>query len=225
MAYKRRRFVRRRFVKRRRLGRRRAAPYGGFIKSAAWAAKQIWKLKGLVNSEMYKLDTVWTPALMTNGFCSLIPKIAIGDGDSDRTGNSIFARSFNFSGQLTHNATGANNQVVRISVIMDTQQIGDTSPSYTDIYETTSPYAHLNSNTVGRFKVLFSQTYVVNNYDKNLALVRINLPMRHHIRYNGSAITDIQRGGLYICAACDEPGTADKMPLIGGEHRLSYHDN
>lgn len=224
MAYKRRRTTRRP-MKRRRGFKRRRTGWGGYLKTGMSLARQVWKLKGLVNSEMYKLDTVWAPAAMTNGFCSLIPKIAIGDGDSDRTGNSVFVRAFNFKGQLTHNAAGVNNQVVRVSVIIDQQQIGDTSPSYTDIYESVSPYAHLNSVTVGRFKVLWTQTYVVNNYDKNLALININLPMRHHVRYNGSATTDIQRGGLYICASCDEVGTADKFPTIAGEHRVSYHDN
>lgn len=188
-------------------------------------AKELWRLKGLVNSEMYKLDQAQTPFNLTAGLVSGRCAVAIGDGDSDRTGNSIFVRAYNFKGVLTHNATGQNNQTVRISVVIDNQQIGDTVPAYTDIYESNSPFAHLNSNTVGRFKVIFSRTYIVNNYDNNAQLVNINLPMRHHVRYNGSATSDIQKGGIYICYSCDEVGAAGTFPTLAGEHRLSYHDN
>lgn len=223
MAFKRRRaFVKRRFVKRRRLGRRKA-PYGGFIKSAAWAARQIWKLKGLVNSEMYKLDTAWATSAITQGSTSHRTGVAQGDGDGERTGNSIFVRAYNFKGIITRNSSGASIQTVRISLIIDTQQVGDTNPSYTDIYESVSPFAHLNSNTVGRYKVLWTQTYVLDSVQRPFALVNINLPMRHHVRFNGTSASDIQRGGIYMCFATDEPGV--NQPSIAGEHRLSYHDN
>lgn len=222
MAFKRRRATRRP-MKRRRGFKRRRTGWGGYLRTGMSLARQVWKLKGLVNSEMYKLDQVWSPGALTNGLVSSRVGITVGDGDSDRTGNSVFARAYNFSGSLTHNASGSNNQVVRISIVIDQQQISDTAPSYTDIYESVSPYAHLNSATVGRFKVIFSQIYVVNNYDKNLAMVRINLPMRHHVRYNGTTSADIQKGGIYFCVGCDEP-TAN-TPVLAGEHRLSYHDN
>jgi len=73
--------------------------------------------------------------------------------------------------------------------------------------------------------VLYSHVFTVDAHNRQTALFNINLAMRHHCRYNGAANTDIQKGGLYICAACDEPGAAELMPSIAGEHRLSYHDN
>lgn len=185
--------------------------------------REIWRLKGLVNSEMYKLDTAWSSVAMTTGAVSNVVGVAQGDGDNQRSGNSIFVRNYNFKGSIVHNAAGSNTQFVRVSVVMDTQQVGDTNPAYTDIYESASPYAHLNSNTVGRFKVLYSRIITVNNNDKTSSLVSINLPMRHHVRYNGTAGTDLQKGGIFFCSSVDEP-TAN-MPTISGEHRTSYHDN
>lgn len=223
MAYKRRRYGSRRPMKSRRYKRRRVGGFGGYVKTAAWAAKQIWKLKGLVNSEMLKKDTAFTPTALSTGAVEHITAVAQGDSDSTRTGNSIFVRSWNFSGSIIKNTSGANTQFVRISVVMDTQQQSDTTPTYTDIYESASPYAHLNSNTVGRYKVIFSHIYSVNSSDHTAVAVKINIPMRHHVRYNGSASTDIQRGGLYLCSSTDEPGA--NMPTWQGEHRLSYHDN
>lgn len=188
-------------------------------------ARELWRLKGLVNSEMLKKDVVFAPGTIVQGSIVSIAAIAQGDTDSARTGNSIFCRSYNLNGSITHNTTGQNNQVVRVSVVQDNQQIGDTSPTYTDIYESSSPYAHLNSDTVGRFKVLWSRTYTVNNYDKNNAMVKINVPMRHHVRYNGTTANDIQKGGLFLCLSCDEVGAAGLFPSFQGESRLSYHDN
>ncbi|AXH75408.1 MAG: capsid protein [Cressdnaviricota sp.] len=190
---------------------------------ASLAYNGVKKLRGLVNSELYKLDTAWASAAITNGFCSHRTAIQLGDGDDSRTGNSVFVRSYNFKGILSRNAAGANTQTVRVSIIIDTQQVSDTVPTYTDIYESLSPFAHLNSNTVGRYKILFTRTYVLDSVQKDSALVNINLAMRHHVRYNGVNSSDIQKGGIYMCVACDEPSA--NMPSIAGEHRLSYHDN
>lgn len=222
MAYKRRRTTRRP-MKRRRGFKRRRTGWGGYLRTGMSLARQVWKLKGLVNSEMFKYDVAFTPTSVTTAPITNLCAVAQGDGDAARTGNSIFCRSWNFSGSLIHNSSGATTQFVRISVIMDSQQISDTLPTYSNIYESSSPYAHLNSDTVGRYKVLFSQMYMVNNSDKAAVPVRINLPMRHHVRYNGAASGDIQRGGLYLCIATDEP-TAN-YPTWQGEYRLSYHDN
>lgn len=190
---------------------------------ASKALRGVWKLKGLVNSEMFKYDVAFSSTAISTAPVTNVCAIAQGDGDGARTGNSIFARAFNLSGALRWNPSGSNIQMVRVSVIMDTQQISDGLPTYTDIYESSSPYAHLNSNTVGRYKVLFSRMYIVNNSDRTGCAIKINLPMRHHVRYNGSATTDIQKGGLYLCVVSDEP-TAN-VPTWQGEYRLSYHDN
>lgn len=226
MAYGKRKMYRRKTLRRtRRAGRSWYNRKYSAMDMGKMALSQIWKLKGLVNSELYKLDTVYANGVIGQGSVVSLHPIAIGDGDNQRTGNSVFVRSWNFKGLLGHNALGNLNQTVRLSVVMDTQQIGDTAPAYTDIYESASPYAHLQSNTVGRFKVLFSRTYTLDAAQALTRLVNINLPMRHHVRFNGSASTDIQKGGLYFCISSDETGAAGLFPYIQGESRLSYHDN
>lgn len=192
--------------------------------ASKYALSQIWRLKGLVNSEMYKLDGSIGPSnITTSGSVTHLTPVAQGDGVGARTGNSIFVRSWNLKSLLSRTTAGDAAQYVRISVVMDTQQIGDTAPAYTDIYSASTPYSHLNPATVGRFKVLWSRCY---NLDVGAVLsksVMINLPMRHHVRYNGSASTDQQKGALYLCYVSTQ-GTSD-YPVITGEARLSYHDN
>ena len=43
-----------------------------------------------------------------------------------------------------------------------------------------------------------------------------------HIRYNGTADTDIQKGGLYILFISDQ---ASDYPTCDYQTRLGYHDN
>lgn len=188
----------------------------------AWQG--VWKLKGLVNSEMLKKDVTesGTPVTTAGAYSVNLSPIAQGDGPSDRTGNSVFARSLNIKGQIIFNASGSTTQFMRVAVVLDTQQVGDTSPAYTDLYSSAAYNAHVNVNTAGRFKILYSKTIETDSVNNLARPLLINIPMRHHIRFNGTASTDIQKGGIYILASGSE---ATNGPYIRYESRLSYHDN
>lgn len=227
--YKKRRYP----VRRRRRPARRGYNWGGMSKfyktvaentsmDAVWAA--INGLKGLVNSEMHKFDSaaITNSNILNTGNVDGLCKVAVGDTFADRTGNSIYARALNINGLLSWNSASATGpQYVKLSVVKDMQQVSDTDPAYGDIYESTTTLGHLNSATVGRFKILWTRTYVL-QYDRQQIPFKINLPMRHHIRYNGTAGTDIQKGDLYITYL----GTSsNNYPLISYRSRLSFHDN
>lgn len=219
------------YRRRRRYGRRStyADSFNTFSRSlnkyynqdAVWTA--IDKIKGLINSEMYKFDVVNSAVNMPDtGSLTGISAIAQGDGSGARTGNSVFARSVNLKGAITWNSTSASPQVARCSIVMDKQQVGDTTPGYTDIYSAAGPYSHLNANTVGRFKVLYTRTFELNSQTQQIPF-QINLPMRHHIRYNGANTTDIQKGGLFLVFTSSQ--ATNNFPTISYDCRLSYHDN
>ena len=216
---KRRRFAKRRFNRAKKAG----WSYSNAFAMAKSALSQIWKIKGLINSEMFKLDSTSniitidgnTPASYA------ITNVAQGDGEGQRTGNSIFCRAYNLKGYLVKAATPTNT-MVRIAVIMDIQQVGDTAPTWSNIYESTSVNAHLNSDTVGRYKILFNRLYRMDTSKINTP-VFINIAMRHHVRYNGTASTDIQKGGLWLLVSSDQTSTSS--PTFVYDSRLSYHDN
>lgn len=188
---------------------------------ARQAVQGVHYLKGLVNSELNKSDfgALTTPTNVTSQ--SLIHMTAVDQGDSDqtRTGNSIYVRSLNGTVAFEKN-TSANATYIRFMIIKDTQQIGDTTPIISDVLES-DWMSHLNSDTVGRFQILRS-CYIHLNSDIPTRIKRFNLPMRHHIRFNGTAAGDIQKGGLYLLALSNE-GTA--IPNLRYNFRLSYHDN
>lgn len=205
---------------------------GGFSlasawKTAKWAANAAWKLKGLVNSEMLKFDTneVGTIVTTSGTYQSHLTAIAIGDTDTTRTGNSIFVRAVNIKGRVVYNATaGVAPTFLRLMVVIDTQQVGDTLPSIGSVIDTASGgyQAHMLNTTVGRFKVLYSKILVNDSIQRTVVPFELNFPMRHHVRYNGSNSTDIQKGGIYVLAISSE---ATNGPKLIWNARVSYHDN
>ena len=176
-------------------------------------------LRGLVNSEMYKNDTNWTATtLSTSGVIAANAcAIAQGDGISGRTGNSILVKSVNANLLFDF---GTVDNMVRLMFFIDKQQISDTTPSVTDILESASPTAFLNKNTVGRFSVLYDQKFVLDSAQHRLQIKKVHLGLQHHVRYNGTASTDIQKGSIYMLViASGSDGT------WAGDLRCNYHDN
>lgn len=217
-----------RYRRRRRFYRRRkpvpwyAKKYSlGSLASKAWSGVKY--LKGLVNAERYKLDTsATTTDILNTGTVVHLSAVAQGDGDSARTGNSIFARSLLVRGFWTWNSTAAAPQQVRVSVVQDLRQISDTAPGFTDIYAGANVQSFLNTATVGSFKVLRTLSFSINDMVPERRF-QIKIPMRHHIRYNGTASSDIQKGGLYLVMSSDQ--TTSNGPTMTWISRLSYHDN
>lgn len=187
------------------------------------AIKGVNYIRGLVNSEMYKLDTAVTGTVPDSGAVTHITALAQGDGEGARTGNSIFVRSINWKGQVYRTTSGNANQTFRVMVIMDNQQLTDSSPGVTDILQSATVYSHLNKNTVGRFSVLANKVFMLSSTGDLGKNLNINIPLKHHVRYNGSASTDIAKGGLYVLCISDQASA--NYPSIQSEVRVSYHDN
>lgn len=188
------------------------------------ALKGVWYLKGLVNSEKYKSDVADTGTIVVNtgAYGTLLTGVATGDGDNQRTGNSIFARSLNIRGQAIYNPLGTNPHFLRVSVVMDLQQIGDTGFSYATVYANGDYNAHLNAVNVGRFKILWTRLYKFDDQNNIAHNFVANIPMRQHLRFNGTASSDVQKDHIYIVASSSEPTNGPKLVW---NSRLTYHDN
>lgn len=218
---------RRRTYRRRRSSRRRSPQYttmGSAYHLAKQASKGVWYLKGLVNSELLKSDDVGSGTLATTGTVINLCTIAQGDSDANRTGNSILVRSSDLRLKLSRDISVGNaTQLIRVALVMDSQQIGDTDPTHAQIYAGTGPLTHLNADSAGRFKILWSKIFTLDNVDTFVKYTKWYKKMRHHVRYNGGSGTDIQRGGLYLVMSSDQ--TSSGFPSYEFSHRLSYHDN
>lgn len=187
---------------------------------ASAAYNGLWRLKGLVNSEMHKLDVSVSTSVTDAGSVTHLSGVAQNDTVAGRTGNSIYVRALNLKCTAAKNGS-ATQSFFRVAIVQDTQQISDTVPAYSDIYEAADVNAHLNTNTVGRFKILYDKKLCF-DASNSVQEWEINLPMRHHVRYNGTANTDEQKGALYLAMVSNETTNGVQF---AARSRLSFHDN
>jgi len=211
----------RRFVRKARPMRRRRYAK----KSPAYKALRMVKtIKRTYNPEVKKKDMGQSDySAGTTAGVIAITGIAQGDTNLTRNANKILAKSVIAKGWIKHNNTATDGQVVKVWLIQDKQQVGDTSPTAANIFtvaanSVTSP---LNPDTVGRFKILWSKTYIVDPSSEIKTLYmfkRLSLP----IRYNGTADSDIQKNGLYVVYASSDN---TNKPTLTIDIRTSFYDN
>lgn len=188
------------------------------VASAAW--RGVKYLRSLINVEHQKVDQQVNTTISNTPNITHITAIAVGDAEGSRTGNSVLLKYLYLKHYYTIN-TSANFTRLRVVVVRDKQQIADTAPAYTDVYETTSTISLLNKNTVGRFDILYDRLVNMDaqrpsaSWDK---YIRLN----SHVRYNGTANTDQQKGAIYLMVVSDQ---AVNTPTAVIQTRLMYIDN
>jgi len=221
----RRRYGRRRVRRFRRRGARGGMPRLSNLQRALWMAKLAWRgvraIRGLVNAEKHFTDTSFSTAISNSGAITHLSAVAQGDTNATRTGNSIFSRMIFAQGVFTLN-TSADEDTVRVIVFSDKQQIGDTTPAVTDVLTSASINSPLNVTTLGRFQILKEFRRTFTSAGVNRGTYKFAIPMRHHVRYNGTASSDVQKGGLFVLLIASQPTNT-----LGhsAEWRLTFYDN
>lgn len=188
------------------------------------ALKNTRYLKGLVNSEMNHVDsTITLGAAQSN--TTHITAIAQGDTAATRTGNSILLRNIYLRGIAEINAAVTATTRITFALVKDKQQHSDTSPTVADVFTSnTNPESMLNLNNVGRFKVIWRKTINLSIVAGGRNCIEINKywKLYDHVRYNGTATTDIQKNGYYLMILTSEPAN---YPIVSLTSRVGYHDN
>lgn len=201
------------------------ARYGNYWKNAKWLYKQVMYLKRMVNVEVKKFDAVVASTNITStGAVYPLHEMAQGDTDQTRDGNSIKPLYNLLKINLVNNATAVNTRV-RLLLVKDLQQVADTTPAVTDILDNSVASlvdGPLNNATVGRFKVLIDKTYTMTSVAKPVLNPKWYTKLFGHIRFNGAASTDIQKGGLFLVAVSDQ---ATNYPTFSFNTRLGFTDN
>lgn len=157
----------------------------------------------------------FTTALSAAGAVTHMTTIAQGDTALTRDGNKLTLKSciIKASFVLSPDAGGATLPdvgLVRFIVFQDTQQVADGIPAVTDVLETASATSLYNKSIEGpkRFKILWDKLFTIPVYGSSnvtatnqlggKVLKRWIFPTRKQVYYNGPALTDIQRNGLYF---------------------------
>lgn len=189
-------------------------------------ARTAWSgLKGiraLINAEKHFTDFSSTAVLpAAGGVLVAYHQIAQGDGNGQRTGNSILVNNVQFRCYVAKDPS-ATNSLCRVMLVHDKQQIADTLPGVTDILASANPLAPLNRSNLGRFTVLQSKTFSLTSSMSSRKFSLFKKFKQHHIRYNGTTVNDVQKGGLYVIMVSNE---ATYRPTYDFQATTAYYDN
>lgn len=184
----------------------------------------VWYLKGLVNAErkFHDIDTNFTTS--SAGTLTRLTNVAQGDTQSTRTGNSLFIRTLYTRGRIAMN-TAVAEATVRLILLIDKSET-TAAPAVGDILQTigtgSAPFSSLEITNMGRFKILKSKMFTLNNTGANSLPYKFFIRLRHHTRYNGPLSTDFGRGQIYLLAISDQ---GVSLPSVSIYNRASYYDN
>lgn len=193
---------------------------------AKQAAKDIWYIKGLVNSEMMHADYAYGPGtnIPNTGFITNITALSQGDGPNNRTGNSVLLRNLSYRFKLDINTSVTSNTTILMMLVKDTQTEADGIPAVTTILQSSTTWSLMNLLTAGRFKIIKRRNYTLTPASGGRPSFEIKgyHKIYDHIRYNGTTANDIQKNGYYMLWLSSE---TSNYPTIVGSMRIGYHDN
>lgn len=196
--------------------------------SVATLAKDIWYLKGLVNAEKkYHDGSLAYTNVDYSGTSTLLSltDISQGDSQSTRDGLSCFVRHVSINGQIVNNVS-ASSAIVRVIVFKD-KNANPATVAVSDLLQnsgaSTSVIARMKYPEARyRFQVLSDKKHTLNTAGVVHKTFAINLPMRHHVRYTGSAGTDLGKGHIYVLVISD---LLANLPICQLSWRVMYYDN
>jgi len=213
-------------------------------------AKRVMQLSKIVKNqapELKHFDAAlsFTDVADTAGGISHLTAIAQGTDNLLRIGDEITVRKIYIQTRVILSSGSVpilplDTNFCRFILVQDLQQIGDTSPTVSQMFAvTSSPQTPLlNIDSLGRFKILWMSplklfTMMASKYDDGVISAQYSNPTQSPIddawitvntkvRYNGSASTDIQKNGLYLVCLSSLPGdTLDADGFV----RLAYTDS
>uniref|UniRef100_UPI004048C568 hypothetical protein n=1 Tax=Rheinheimera sp. TaxID=1869214 RepID=UPI004048C568 len=211
-------------------------------------AQKVVKLTKLVKGlkpEVKYVDTSLTTnnVPVATGSVILLSGIAGGTGVNQRVGDLVTSLWWNLNVSLTNtssfNATNENPSY-RFYIVRDNQQVGDTAPTGADLVDQPSlpkiQLLNVATTMQKRFQVLFDSKPQIlfagtgvaaqNNSVVFPAKLQFNIKGRKKapIRFNGTAASDIQKGGLYLFFYTDVVVAAADALDFTGTSRVAYHD-
>lgn len=231
MAYK--RYYRKRNY-RRRAPRRAAAKkslvtWGNAWKLAKTVAPYIAPMIGLNPEKKVKATSFNTTASYDSPIITSLVDIATGDDYNARDGRSLLFKKA--TGMLRIQAVAASteiNQLVRVIVF---RWNDDTTPTVSDILFNAgtgvdAPFRMYNKWET-KFSVIQEKNFLLSNdvsNGRNGKLVKINAMSNTHVKYDGTASTDVSSNNIYIMILSNILST-NSPPQVYGEVHTFYNDN
>lgn len=189
-------------------------------KSTRAIAKRGFRLaKTLASTREVKYETsgVATTGSITTGVVNNLLPISQGDSANTRDGNQITLRSLRLNGLFSNNngTTITDSLAYRIILFQDKQQVSDMSPQVSDVLSQASVIGMYNyPDVVKRFKILYDRSFTINAqaadgtsgpYTVQKTWTHWLFPTMKNVKFNGTAGSDLQKGGVYMLMISDSP--------------------
>jgi hypothetical protein len=173
---------------------------------------------------MHKDFTYSAQAISNTGLVTHLTAITQNDTIEGRTGQSLLLRNITYRGRFEINSSVTSNTAITMIIFRDNQQVSDTSPVITDVLSSASPQSLNALNTLGRFKIIHRKTFLLTPASGGVPAREFvkSFNLYKHVRYNGTASTDIQKNGYYVAFISSE---STNTPTFTGTFRIGYHDN
>lgn len=192
--------------------------------------QQVKSLQRVVKNIAPELKTLEINTNVTNltssGSIQHVTAIAQGDDVSDRTGNTIDLREIYMQSAFTIGSEASASTSFRIAIVRDTQQISDTTPSVTDVFSSANPLiAFPNIANRQRFNYMYLSPIICMTQISNGGFGinhKFDWKGISKVSFNGTATTDIAKGGIYILFLTDSgASTMDFVSRV----RLTFSDS
>jgi len=189
--------------------------------------QQLKSLQRVVKALSPEVKTIEVNTNVTNltssGSIQHVTAIGQGDDVGDRTGNTIDLKEIYMQSSFTLGSDGTSGASFRIAIVRDTQQVADTTPAVVDVFSSANPLVAMpNIGNRERFKFLYMSPIVPINQLANWGMNhKFDWKGNYKVMYNGTASSDIQKGGIYILFLTDAGGnTMDFVSRV----RLTFSD-
>jgi len=175
----------------------------------------------LINVEKKLVDYQLSASADTTPIVQNLAAIDQGDAQHQRSGNSIRPQYITVKGSCSIHGS-STTALLRYVILQDKQQVADTAPSYTDVFESASPVAFMKKTSFGRYSILKDMLIPLGSQENQIQKIDFTMQLNGHIFFNGSATSDIQRNGLWLMVVSDQ---ASNAPGILVNHRMRFTDN
>lgn len=162
----------------------------------------------------------------TTGAVTLINGIATGTDFNARIGRKIVMKSLYMRGWFRNVDLTCSDSAIRIVAVYDAQTNG-AAPTWSDVFTTSDPLAHINLNNRDRFKILYDKSTTLGGISNaatqafstsgSHGQIKKYLKLNHEVIFSGTGATvgSIASGSIYILTL----GTA--APNDGGYVTIS----
>lgn len=197
---------------------------GGWVGLARKAIRGYKYVKSLLNVERKFFDrydhTSITP-LNDGATLGHLTSVSTGVSASQRTGNSVLAKSLQFVANVKQNGAQTSPTHCRLIIFVDREK---PTATVTDLLTSSSIDSNFNINNRDRFRILMDRKFICNVVGTAGAdhIIKFYKKLHHHVKYTGTADTNMDEGHIFYLALSDQGANVPTWYLSS---RFYYIDN